>query len=342
MINVILNQTSIQPHTNMILVGLEKLKKDGFINLTINDYRNNKYIDSNIAITELFIENQRVIIDVGDGYSDVGKTKKKLLEHCDFYFKRSFNNDYNKIYFEKNLKKIFPLGLNYYVYGDKVFFDFEKRNKMQKIIRNMAGFKSDTWFKVEKFESNPTYKSGKPKILFYSRLWRPSSEAWGINNKSMNECRINIIRELRKKYGDNFIGGIYEDDYSKSMCPDIIVSKLKTKKENFLRNIKKADICIGTLGLDESIGWKTAEYVAASKAIILEKPKYELPGNFDKDINYLEFTNLNECLQQIEYLINNPQRIIEMQEQNAIYYDKYVRPDALMKNVIKIVSERKN
>lgn len=27
MINVILNQTSIQPHTNMILVGLEKIKE---------------------------------------------------------------------------------------------------------------------------------------------------------------------------------------------------------------------------------------------------------------------------------------------------------------------------
>lgn len=341
MINVILNQTSIQPHTNMIVVGLEKLKKEGLINLSINDCRTNKDIDKNIAITELIIDGKRVIIDVGDGYSDVGEAKKNLLEHCDFYFKRSFNREYNKIYFEKNLDKIYPLGLNYYVYGDKIFFDFEKRNKKQKIIRNMLGFKSDTWFKVEKFESNPTYKSGKPKILFYSRLWKPSEEPWAVNNKAMNECRINIIRELRKRYGSNFIGGIYEDEYSKSMCPDIIVSKLKTKKENFLRNIKKSDICIGTSGLDESIGWKTAEYVAASKSIVLEKPKYELPGNFDKDVNYLEFTNLDECLKQIEYLVNEPQKIIEMQKQNKMYYDKYVRPDAEMKNVIRIVNENK-
>lgn len=31
------------------------------------------------------------------------------------------------------------------------------------------------------------------------------------------------------------------------------------------------DICIGSMGLHKSIGWKTGEHIAASKAIINEK-----------------------------------------------------------------------
>lgn len=60
-----------------------------------------------------------------------------------------------------------------------------------------------------------------------------------------------------------------------------------------------SDICIGSMGLDESIGWKTAEYVAAGKAIIHEKMSYQIPYGFNKDTNYLEFSSADECIEKL-------------------------------------------
>lgn len=60
--------------------------------------------------------------------------------------------------------------------------------------------------------------------------------------------------------------------------------------------VKESDICITTTGLHRSIGWKFAEYIAASKAIVTEKLNYspgtELKANFTREI-YLVVTNNN-------------------------------------------------
>jgi hypothetical protein len=86
-----------------------------------------------------------------------------------------------------------------------------------------------------------------------------------------------------------------------------------------------SDICIGSMGLHKSIGWKTGEYVAASKAIINEKLKYEMPGDFKDGINYISYNTVNECFNAVDYLISNPDIVYKMKCANHRYYKKYLK-----------------
>ena len=110
-----------------------------------------------------------------------------------------------------------------------------------------------------------------------TQLWDPShvdDNKKKIERKTINDNRIELIKTLRKKYGTNFIGGLRESKYSKKYYSDLIVDKQFTNKNNYLKIIKTTDICITTTGLEGSFGWKFAEYVAASRAIVSEKSNF--------------------------------------------------------------------
>ena len=98
----------------------------------------------------------------------------------------------------------------------------------------------------------------------------------------------------------------------------------------------KFDICIGSAGLHQSIGWKIGEYVAASKCIVSESFAYTAP-EFLPRRNYLPFDNMNQCVATIESLINDKSQIREMEEANYEYYNNHLRPDALIWNSIEQV-----
>jgi len=65
-----------------------------------------------------------------------------------------------------------------------------------------------------------------------------------------------------------------------------VTSNLSNRR-NYLEVMKQSDICISSMGLHQSIGWKTGEYIAASKAIINESFHYKVVGDFQIGKNYL-------------------------------------------------------
>ena len=102
--------------------------------------------------------------------------------------------------------------------------------------------------------------------------------------------------------------------------------------------MKQSDICLATTGLHKSIGWKMGEYVAAGKAIISEHLYCEVPGDFIVGKNYLEFTNAEECIEQLDLLIKEPKRICEMQIENKKYYENYGRPLRMIENTLAVAN----
>ena len=105
--------------------------------------------------------------------------------------------------------------------------------------------------------------------------------------------------------------------------------------------MKCSYICIGSMGLHESIGWKTGEYVAAGRAIVNEEFKYQIP-NFIEGINYFSYDSVEKCLSMVEELHKNPEKVIEMQKNNTKYYNNYLRPDKQIENVIRLVLRESN
>ena len=194
-----------------------------------------------------------------------------------------------------------------------------------------------SYFTPDKFERGPVYRK-KPAVLFYTRLWHaPEGDELYESVVQLNLSRIKLVSELKKRYGPRFTGGIQFDPKEVGRCGGLMVGIGATSRKRYLETMHKADICIGSTGLHNSIGWKTAEYVAASKAIVNEAFCFQVPGNFRAGVNYLPFADVEGCLTQVERLMGDPQRIYEMALANQAYYQASGRPDRVMANALRQV-----
>ena len=320
-------------HLNQIYAGFIELYKKGIIELTID-----KEIVNTKPLVEVIINDlYRVIYDTydqGDKYYE--NIDNKII---DFYFKRSFDKE-NII---NKFEKIEPLGLNYNVYSKRgnIFSEKDKVINLVKILFKRKGAN----FSIEKFETEPSV-SKEPKICFLTRVWDPYANE--VENKNIREERIAInkfrvecIRACKKKYGINFIGGIENSEYARKLCPDCIVNSNLSNRKSFINILKTCEICIATSGLHKSMGWKLGEYVATARAIISERLYYQLPGNFEEKVNYLEFSTVKQLIECIDSLINNEELRYKIMLNNKEYYYNYVRPDKMIMNTLEKVFDGK-
>lgn len=347
----ILRVSEVPLHLYQIIAGFMLLSKDGVIDLKLEESKS--LLPYNMM--ELEIDNSlRVLYDVNDGYDNLLEAGKSyvdfmdsLLDKYDICFKRSFSNKYNK-----NLisgYKINPLGLNYMTTVKRNLahksYNCDPRNeRIKKIVRRMPFSQYyNNKYLIENFECKPKVNN-YPKILFFARLWDPNGVELSKLPKEkvderieINRVRVECIKACKKEFGKFFNGGITSSNYSNENYKELVVNNRKvTNRDGYLKLMKESDICIATTGLHDSIGWKFGEYVAASKAIVSEKLHYELPGNFKKNKNYLEFNNVDQCINDIYTLFNNKSKRYEMMKKNHIYYSNYVRPDKLVFNSLEV------
>jgi len=321
------------PHVSQIITGFLLLKKQGY-DLRIREESGL----ANMPVLQAEYRGQRLIYDVGDGYN-VPEDILTGLEQCDFYFKRSFSREKNQAFPPQYQEKMYPLGFNYHVTcpGNPI-----REPVWKTLAKPLLGKTPDCWFTPSVFEGKAKRNGGEPvKILFLTRLWddrEPGfSDAENAERTAINHMRIEIIRSLRAQYGDSFIGGLNDNELSRSWAPDLIIPARYTERRNYLRLLQESDICIGSIGLFESIGWKTGEYVAAAKAIVNEEMHFSVTGDFEKGKHYLPFHTTRECLEAVQSLVDDPEKRYAMQLANERYYQQYLRPDVLVKNTLEVV-----
>jgi len=327
------------PHLSQIYDGFEKLRKIGIINISLKPVSGNQIKPLlNVVVDKKY----NVIYDTLDGLNWINGSIEDNLNHfkknikADFYFKRSYSKqilDYAPL----NCKT-YPLGLN---------FGFKPEGKypssLQQIFKDLvkdnfivSKYYKKTSFYSRDFEYYPI-PAKENKVLFLARLWNPndvSLEHLKTERELINKNRIDCIKICQKEFGNIFVGGLQNDNYSILNSKDLILPSSMTKREFFLNTIKEYNICIATTGLHNSIGWKFGEYVAASRAIISEPLKYELPGDFKNNKNYLNYTNEYELLEKIHKLLKNKDILFEMMISNFHYYNNYLRPDKLILNTL--------
>lgn len=342
-LDIEINILSNAKHLKGIIAGFILLKRQGKINLKINKLtKDNSQRYPHKCLIEATINGRlKIAYDLLDGYNLNLKELDEYLGRVDYYFKRSFSSVKNDLLVNK--EKIHPLGFNYNVYIKRNLYTdlYDSIKNICKLI--IKGKKAK--FYVEDFELVPSYDiKYSPKVIFCTRLWNPEGEPSemyqgdNIDHKLkkereyINSTRVDIIKRLKSMLNENFIGGISDTLYAREHYPDLIIDKDITEKENYLKIMQSADICIGSMGLHESIGWKTAEYIASSKAIINERFRYEVIGEFKECQNYLAFETSDECINHVKNLISNPKDIVKMQVNNFIYYNKYLRPDMQVLN----------
>ena len=339
MTNILLTIHSRLPHVHQILTGFSMLPSNSFQIVLDNRTDNADNPDRELGFLTAKSDGMKIVYDVLDGYQWPDAMKRHLTD-CDYYFKRSFSEKENTRLFPDLEHKIRPLGFNYHVtYPGNPLEDHINKRSLRSIAKNIAGLLESWQFTTGVFETpEPVRKEHGFRIIFYTRLWDPqdvSSEKEACERRDITQVRIETIRQLRKAYPKEFRGGLSDTIYARQVAPDLIVPAIRTARSNYLKEMRGADICIGTMGLHESIGWKTGEYVAAGKAIVHEIFGTTLPGDFCVEKNYLSFVSPEECVCAVDTLLNDPERIYRMKCENRSYYEAYLRPDNLVLNTLR-------
>ncbi len=319
-------------HISQIVTGFLMLRQQGW-DVEIVDWskkEDNPFFDLPVALAEY--RGKTLLYDLWDGYQNP-EGMAKGLSVSDLYFKRSFDDKRNAALFPAEAGKIRPLGFNYHVtcrdnpINEPIFRDAVKR---------LLGRAPERFFTPEVFEEEPKKSTGPAKILFLTQLWDTDdpdlSPEDNRERERINESRIRIIRALRQRFGECFLGGLNDTNsrLSRVLAPELIVDRRLTERRKYLQTVHSCDICIGTVGLYESIGWKTGEYVAAGKAIVNERLRFDPGGGFREGSNYLPFDTPEQCIQAVEALAADPEKRYEMQLANYRYYQRYLRPDQLV------------
>jgi len=337
-----LNVFSRSPHISQILTGFIMLRNEKVINLEINYKPEMLKLYPTPHMIEAIIDNRiKVAYDMLDGYNFNKQVVEKYLMGIDFYFKRSYNIAHHKDF--EYASRIYPLGFNYHVTTPKNIID--KRWDISSIYAAASSLRNNIFFYkrnfyIEKFEDIPHWDN-ETLILFLTRAWDPEEssmldEKIKAERYHINNMRADCIIKLREIFGGKFIGGFSPSPYTHEKFPSCVVDRALTKRTNFMRLVKKANICVATMGLHESNGWKLGEYIAASKAIVAEKLHYDVPGNFNNIDNYFEFTNADQCVQQVMKLYSNKKLAFDMMIKNYNYYHNFLRADRLIFNTITI------
>lgn len=325
------------PHLSMPVTGLMMLEEQKKLRLSIEIDESNRKKLPYAPLLEVCGGGKRLLFDLADGYgSEVERAQPQLVRQADVVFRRSFSPKENAKLPAELQSRMRPLGFHFHVSwpGNPIDQVSSWREKKENLFQRVFNGAPRSCFTPDRFEREPVFHE-TPTILFYTRLWHSAEGdelAESINQ--LNQNRIRLVAELKKRYGSRFIGGIQFDPREVGRCGSLMAGITATQRTRYLKTMQKADICIGSTGLHDSIGWKTAEYLAASKAVVNERFQYQVTGNFLEGVNYLPFTDVEGCLEQVERLVEDPQRVYEMARANQVYYQTYGRPDRLMANAL--------
>lgn len=337
-------------HVVRTMTALHLLEQQHIISCRYIEDTDHSVLPPQYAVMELRCAGKRIAFDLRDASFLTQHRALSYLESVDFYFERSHRDWSFRPEYCPHLHKIKPYGFDYLsTYPGNPAHQFKSSGNFLKDLA-ISLVKNSTVSNVRAFEGKADYKKDGIKIIFMTRLWDPGT----INMKAdlspagmayqeyrfrerekINSERVELCKRLKEIYGPAFIGGIQSGHLASSLCPELILPLYMTMRSNYLRKMKAADICIGSAGLEKSIGWKTGEYVAAARAIVCEEPEYILPGNFGNGRNYLSYNSVDTCLAAVEKLYQDPDAIYSMKLENERYYQEYLRPDIQMLNALK-------
>lgn len=338
-----------QDSVSRLMIGFNLLKRQGIIDVNFKENINNYRRIPASCIIEAEIDNKIIAFDMGDRWALCDDKGIDYLGRIDGYFARDYSNKVDivtpVIFMDNN--KVKPFGFNYYATfkGNPTEQIGGFKERFARVIKDITGYSKCMY--PEYFEQKADWKEKDLKIIFMARLWDTNQillndtlpkEVYNYRvymleeRAQINKSRVEIMRKLKAEYGSNFIGGVYQDSFSETYCPDLIVSKALTRKKAYLDQMKKADICIGTMGLHRSIGWKIGEYIAAARAIVAERFEYIVPGNFDDGKHYIPYDTVDECCKAVADLYENPELVYEMKKANEEYYLNYLKVDRQLLN----------
>lgn len=320
-------------HVHQVLTGCLLLRRQFGLELGV-DFRAPSEAPSKNFVTVDFA-GFKLAYDMDDGELLDPRDVDDFVQSRDRLYRRSMTAQARLAY--QTGDRHFPFGLNYHATAHHPLFVAMAKRYSQGARSVASSLKCNWRDHYRSFEVAPKGEAGS-NILFSARVWDPRGEpqeSFEATSESverrdaMNKMRADVVRSLRSEYGSNFVGGLAPSPYALKAYPDCVVDPAAVRPTTFRAKIRSSDICVATRGLQHSNGWKLAEYVAASKAIVAERPVHQIPSFHDGQ-HYAGFESVDECVAQVEYLLSRPEKVVQMASENRLYYSSYVRPDQLV------------
>jgi hypothetical protein len=265
-----------------------------------------------------------------------------LLSQVDFYFKRSWQESAVKMCSAPH--KVLPLGANVWVHHrapDKHAmqraFVHSGVDALKSVLRALGldRLMGDALYtpRVPDLEA-PAAVATAPRVLFLAEAWDPATalcEKTAQERLAINETRAMCMRGLKEAFGPKVTCGFRPAAFSRQAFPELVIDDVRlTKKRSYLALVREHAICVSSSGLHQSIGWKFAEYLSMSRAIVAERLHMGLPGGMAADVNYLEFTSAAQCVAQVSRLVHQPELMASLMRANRDYYTSFLEPSALV------------
>jgi hypothetical protein len=349
----------LEPGVSGLLAGLAMLARRGRIRLTQemrdippSDPRLPWHLrDKGESAVELIVDGRiRAFFDVHDSW-EIDASEYATADH---YFKRSYDP---ARYPPSEWPRLRPLGLVNEVRMDGLDLRegwriVAQRTSVRHRVLTLARFLLHTIESLRDEGPRPNLGSMhappspdlEPRVLFMAGVWDPSRIPQDAPEKAaeftaVNAMRAECVRRLRAAFGERFYGGIQHSEFARSYCPDVLLpDERAASKRAYIRRVKSFPICVATTGLHGSNGWKLAEYVGLSRAIVTEPLRYGIPGDFGAERNYLEFSSPAQCVEQVGRLMDSPGLRAAQMEANWRYYNHWLRPDVLAGYVVATVA----
>lgn len=250
----------------------------------------------------------------------------------DFYFKRSLLlKDKSQNVFPLNFN--LPLAYNSISFLSKLKFEFlkDKPSRIEFIraidIFDLFTNNSHSAMDVKKYSYKIEDKGGN--VIYHTRLWNPNK---AINEQErerrllQNDFRINACRIIKKNFKNSSVG-LFPDELSLKLGPDVLLDLKQTDKKTYLKKMRGYNIGIADDGLKDTPGWKIGEYLLNGKAVITT-PLNVCIDNFYENKNYLKLTDRSaykELPDKIEMLLQD-KKYLEMASDNLKWSREYIHP----------------
>jgi len=336
------------PHIRQVVTGFYELAAAGVIDLRVSGESRGTSEWSDPLTLRAVIAGHRVLYDANDGWY-IPPELESCLGDAEYYFKRAL--DPQRIDAITASVHMAPLGLNYLVTSRRNLWHcgvrpLSGRRLAKTVARHFSvlaaklGARDVREMMIKDFEV-PPFAQAAPRVLFMCRAWEsgPHDSAYSrADCEAVNDMRADCIRAARAEFGDRFYGGFAIDEFTRRAYGDCLLPDHRaSEREAYLARVRDSAVCVATTGLHGSIGWKMAEYVAASRAIVSEPLRYQVPGGFAASRNFLQFTSLESFIVSVERLLRDASLREDMRRANWEYYWRWVRPDAQVMRTLETV-----
>ena len=288
----------------------------------------------------------------------------QALDKCTSYFKRSYARSSINHLPNEFQARIRPYGLNFPCSTERLFTSMQFRKYVmalresdvlgntiasRRIARAMLNelvlpklprwcqsfyFAQQSQFAPSVYTCSPNDES-QSRVLYRTRLF-DVSEDWTEPVRehavTINRERIKLVRLLRSRLGNTFVGGIYGSRKTLATCPRECICPHRMNKRTYLALVKRCAVTVVSRGLRNSIGWRLAECCAAGRAIVAEPLAFSLPSPLVEGEHLVTYDSADECVDKCELLLEQPELVRTMRRASYQYFQSEVRPVALVAN----------